>query len=210
MEEKQGAEARRDAVGTPEVRAGASHEAGEPAGRRRGRRWPIVVGVVAVVLVAAGAGFWVWHEQPGFCNAVCHDPMDAYVEGYYEDAALMANEHARADVTCLQCHEANIEEQVTEGLAWVRGDFATDESGHLTVQGVTADKKMCATGGCHDWEDVKAATEDWGGEAGVNPHASHQGEAIDCSNCHGAHGPSYMYCNACHDYDVPAGWESPR
>ena len=99
---------------------------------------------------------------------------------------------------------------MTEGLAWVRGDFATDESGHLTVQGVTADKKMCATGGCHDWEDVKAATEDWGGEAGVNPHASHQGEAIDCSNCHGAHGPSYMYCNACHDYDVPAGWESPR
>ena len=77
MEEKQGAEARRDAVGTPEVRAGASHEAGEPAGRRRGRRWPIVVGVVAVVLVAAGAGFWVWHEQPGFCNAICHDPMDA-------------------------------------------------------------------------------------------------------------------------------------
>ena len=150
MEEKQGAEARRDAVGTPEVRAGASHEAGEPAGRRRGRRWPIVVGVVAVVLVAAGAGFWAWHEQPGFCNAVCHDPMDAYVEGYYEDAALMANEHARADVTCFQCHEANIEEQVTEGLAWVRGDFATDESGHLTVQGVTADKKMCATGGCHD------------------------------------------------------------
>ena len=156
------------------------------------------------------AGFWVWHEQPGFCNAICHDPMDAYVEGYYEDAALMANEHARADVTCFQCHEANIEEQVTEGLAWVRGDFATDESGHLTVQGVTADKKMCATGGCHDWEDVKAATEDWGGEAGVNPHASHQGEAIDCSNCHGAHGASYMYCNTCHDYDVPAGWESPR
>ena len=191
MEEKQGAEARKDAAATPEVQAGASREAGEPAGRRRGRRWPIVVGVVAVVLVAAGAGFWVWHEQPGFCNAICHDPMDAYVEGYYEDATLMANAHARADVTCLQCHEAKIEEQVTEGLAWVRGDFATDESGHLTVQGVTADKN-------------------WGGEAGVNPHASHQGEAIDCSNCHGAHGASYMYCNTCHDYDVPAGWESPR
>ena len=75
---------------------------------------------------------------------------------------------------------------------------------------VTADKKMCASAGCHDWEGVLAATEDWGGEAGVNPHASHQGEAIDCSNCHGAHGSSYMYCNACHDYAVPDGWESPR
>ena len=98
-------------------------------------------------------------------------------------------------------------DQVAEGLSWVRGDFATDETGHLTTHGVTADKKMCASAGCHDWEDVKAATEDWGGEAGVNPHASHQGEAIDCSNCHGAHGSSYMYCNACHDYAVPDGWE---
>lgn len=169
MEEKQGAEARKDAAATPEVQAGASREAGEPAGRRRGRRWPIVVGVVAVVLVAAGAGFWVWHEQPGFCNAICHDPMDAYVEGYYEDATLMANAHARADVTCLQCHEAKIEEQVTEGLAWVRGDFATDESGHLTVQGVTADKKMCATAGCHDWEDVKAAHRELGRRGGREP-----------------------------------------
>lgn len=179
-------------------------------GKRKGRRWPIVVGVIAAVVVAAGAGFWVWHEQPSFCNAVCHDPMDAYVDGYFNDATLMANAHERADVTCLKCHEAKLSDQVAEGLSWVRGDFATDETGHLTTHGVTADKKMCASAGCHDWEDVKAATEDWGGEAGVNPHASHQGEAIDCSNCHGAHGSSYMYCNACHDYAVPDGWESPR
>ena len=108
-------------------------EESKPSGKRRGRRWPIVVGVIAAVVVAAGAGFGVWHEQPSFCNAVCHD-----------------------------------------------------------------------------WEGVLAATEDWGGEAGVNPHASHQGEAVDCSYCHGAHGSSYMYCNACHDYAVPDGWESPR
>ena len=110
----------------------------------------------------------------------------------------------------LKCHEAKLSDQVAEGLSWVRGDFATDETGHLTTHGVTADKKMCASAGCHDWEGVLAATEDWGGEAGVNPHASHQGEAVDCSYCHGAHGSSYMYCNACHDYAVPDGWESPR
>ena len=56
-------------------------EESKPSGKRRGRRWPIVVGVIAAVVVAAGAGFWVWHEQPSFCNAVCHDPMDAYVDG---------------------------------------------------------------------------------------------------------------------------------
>ena len=58
--------------------------------RRQRRRWPVVVAAVAVVLVAAGAGFWVWHEQPSFCNAVCHEPMDAYVEGYYGDAKRRA------------------------------------------------------------------------------------------------------------------------
>ncbi|WP_290994685.1 FMN-binding protein [Gordonibacter sp.] len=44
-------------------------DGGAPEGRRapkRSKRWPLVVGVVVVVLVAAGAGFWVWHEQPSF------------------------------------------------------------------------------------------------------------------------------------------------
>ena len=25
------------------------------------------------------APFMVWHEQPSFCNAICHDPMDPYL-----------------------------------------------------------------------------------------------------------------------------------
>ncbi len=187
--------------------AAAHAPAGAP--KRRAKRWPLVVGVVAIVLVAAGAGFWVWHEQPSFCNAICHDPMDAYVEGYFNDATLMANAHEREDVSCLQCHEAKIDEQVTEALSWVRGDFATDETGHLTTQGVTADSKMCATEGCHNFDEVIATTENWGGEEGVNPHRSHQGIAIDCSNCHGGHTTSYMYCNACHDYETPDGWLNP-
>lgn len=176
----------------------------------RGKRWPLVVGVIAVVLVAAGAGFWVWHEQPSFCNAICHEPMDAYVEGYYHDETLMANFHERANVTCLECHEAKIDEQVAEGLSWVRGDYVMGEDGMLATVGVTADAKMCAKSGCHDLDQMISATENWGGEEGVNPHQSHQGVAIDCSNCHGVHGASYMYCNTCHDYELPAGWENPQ
>ena len=49
----------------------------EPAAQKKKKKWPIVVGVVVAVLVVAGAGFWVWHEQPSFCNAICHTPMDA-------------------------------------------------------------------------------------------------------------------------------------
>ena len=84
---------------------------------RRKRKWPIVVGVVAVVMVAAGVGFWTWHEQPSFCNAICHEPMDNYVEGYFNDATLMANTHKKAQVTCLECHEAKLSEQVAEGMS---------------------------------------------------------------------------------------------
>lgn len=182
---------------------------GGPAGRRPRRRWPIAVGVVAVALVAAGAGFALWHSQPSFCNAICHQPMDPYVEGYYHQSDLMAFAHQEQDVACLDCHVPTLEEQVTEGLSWVRGDYAMDEDGMLATVGVRSDAKMCAVEGCHGWSDVVAATEGWGGQTGVNPHASHQGEAIDCSNCHSAHGTSVMYCNTCHDYEVPAGWVEP-
>ena len=52
MEEKQGAEARKDAAATPEVQAGASREAGEPAGRRRGRRWSALPPILTPSAVA--------------------------------------------------------------------------------------------------------------------------------------------------------------
>ena len=50
--------------------------AGGPAPKKRPKRGWIVAGAVAAVIVVAGAGFWVWHEQPSFCNAICHSPMD--------------------------------------------------------------------------------------------------------------------------------------
>ena len=48
-----------------------------PKGKNK-KKPAIVAGTVAVVLVLAGAGFWVWHEQPSFCNAICHSPMDRH------------------------------------------------------------------------------------------------------------------------------------
>ena len=165
------------------------------------------------MLVCAGGGFYVWHNQPSFCNAICHEPMDYYVNGYYGESdaahAQLAVAHQQEGVTCLQCHEATLEAQVNEGTAWVSGAFETNADGSLAPQLITADKQQCVTAGCHDWNDVVAATENWGGQAGVNPHRSHQGEAIDCSNCHSVHGQSIMYCNTCHSWEVPEGWSSP-
>jgi len=66
---------------TAEVAAVEETEAA-PAAKKARKKWPIVVGVVVAVLVVAGAGFWVWHEQPSFCNAICHTPMDPYLPTY--------------------------------------------------------------------------------------------------------------------------------
>lgn len=99
----------------------------------------IIVGVVAVVLVAAGAGFMVWHEQPTFCNAICHTPMDAYVETYVDGStdaygnelasdqeknSMMAYMHGKYKLAnCLDCHVPTIGEQVTEGMHWITGNY---------------------------------------------------------------------------------------
>lgn len=179
-------------------------------GKKKGFRGLVALGVTALVLVVAGCGFWVWHEQPSFCNAVCHVPMDNYVEGYYQDSTLLSRVHERSDTVCLDCHEAKIDQQVSEGISWIKGDFAVDDSGSIVANKVTADEKMCTQGTCHDIDQVIAATENWGGKPGVNPHSSHQGTAIDCSNCHGVHESSFMYCNTCHDYELPQGWQNPR
>ena len=64
----------------------------EPAAQKKKKKWPIVVGVVVAVLVVAGAGFWVWHEQPSFCNAICHTPMDAYLPTYEAEPGQAATD----------------------------------------------------------------------------------------------------------------------
>ena len=46
--------------------------AAEPAKKKGKKKWPIVVGVVVVVFIAAGAGLLVWHYQTRIFNAISH------------------------------------------------------------------------------------------------------------------------------------------
>ena len=195
MEKKTGAEADATAAGAPK--------------KRRGRRWPIVAGVLAVVIVAAGAGFWVWHEQPSFCNAICHTPMDPYVEDYYaDDPTLLATAHRVADVTCLDCHVPTLSEQMSEGINWVTGNYVypleeRDTDMLTEARGLDGDE-FCLNESCHNLtrDDLVKATS--GME--FNPHKAQHGE-IECSECHKAHRASVMYCTQCHsEAEVPEGW----
>ncbi|MBS6939919.1 MAG: cytochrome c3 family protein [Slackia piriformis] len=175
----------------------------------RKNRW-IAVGVVAAVLVLAGAGFWVWHEQPSFCNAVCHSPMDKYVETYYEgDPGKLVTAHAAQGDACLDCHEAEITTQVSEVMAWVSDDYPMGEDGLLATGKEFATEEFCTNGGCHAMTDVVDATWGFAGnDEKYNPHSSHQDNNLECGDCHRVHETSTLYCAKCHDMNLPEGWEA--
>ena len=54
----------------------------EHAPKEKSRRLPVIIGTIVVVVIVAGIGFGVWHDQPSFCNAICHTPMDGYLKPY--------------------------------------------------------------------------------------------------------------------------------
>lgn len=179
----------------------------QPSAKRPKNKW-IVLGVVAAVVVVAGAGFWVWHEQPSFCNAICHSPMDSYVESYEStDPGLGIVAHAEAGEACLDCHEPILTDQVTEVMMWVSDKYPMD--GDMLATGKEfASEEFCARPECHDMGEVVANT--WGFEendAKFNPHSSHQDGALECSDCHKVHEKSVLVCNDCHDLNAPEGWE---
>lgn len=178
---------------------------------KRPRRGLIVAGVIVAVIVVAGIGVLVWHEQPSFCNACCHSPMDAYVESYAtDDPGLGIKVHASAGKKCLDCHEATITTQVTEAMAWLADDYPMDRSDTMlaTDQNI-ASEDFCARSGCHDMQDVVAST--WGFEGNdekYNPHSNHQDNVLECGDCHKIHEKSQLYCAKCHSLNLPEGWEA--
>lgn len=190
----------------------------------KAKRWPIVLGTVALVGVVAGMGFWVWHEQPGFCGAICHTPMDPYVETYQQElgqagvdkwgnqvddvSGMMAATHRADGLTCLSCHVPTIAEQVVEGVNWATGAYGVPLQeatlADLTEARGLDEDEFCLNDSCHNLtrEDLAYVTAD----QVRNPHLPYHGD-ISCGQCHKAHRASVNYCSQCHDdAETPAGW----
>lgn len=204
----------------------AQHKQVEIPRSKKRKKWPITVSIIVIVLIVAGAGFWVWHEQPSFCGAICHKPMDPYLANYeaepgqvsfdkygntVSDAnAMMAIAHKKDDIACIGCHIPTIEEQVTEGLHWISGDYEyplNERSlSQLTAyRGDTADE-FCLNESCHNMtrSELEATTSSFA----RNPHESYHLEE-DCGTCHKGHRASVFYCSRCHDdAELPEGWLS--
>lgn len=195
---------------------------------KRTKKAPIAIGVV-VVLIAAGAGFFVWHEQPSFCNAICHTPMDSFVETYDSEPGsatvdkwgnevensngMLSVVHKEEGYGCLDCHVPSMEEQIAEGLGWVTGNYSFPlEEKTLTdlvaARGLTNSEEFCLNPSCHDltMDELESKYSD----LEVNPHEFYHGD-LECSDCHKAHRASVMVCSQCHtDAEIPEGWISYR
>jgi hypothetical protein len=212
-------------------------EATEPAKeavvpKKKGKGKLIVLIAILVVLAAGGGGFWIWHEQPSFCNAICHTPMDPYNATYdavpgaatvdkwdnavSDASAMLAVTHREAGEGCLDCHVPTIGEQLSEGLSWVTGDYWFPLS-QRTLADLTSARKLqpddfCLKSGCHHEADdgtvldsreaLLAATDQYI----RNPHKPQHG-VNDCGDCHNAHRASVNFCSQCHkDAPLPDGW----
>lgn len=167
---------------------GADGPVTKPKKRSKRKVWT-VVGVVAAVVVVLVIGFNVWHQQPSFCNAICHTPMDVYVEAVTdgthdkygneltpdEDQAMMGYLHYQNGYTdCLGCHVPTISEQVSEASEWVTGDYTVigpTKSGEYMIQARTLDElaeargldnssDFCLASGCHVTDDGAEVTAD--------------------------------------------------
>ena len=174
-----------------------------PFKKKRKQKLLIALVVIIVIIGGLSIGFVAWHGDPGFCNAICHSPMDPYVERYYSgDELLLVTTHADSGDKCLDCHTPTLSEQLAELGVWVSGDFSDPII--MTNIGTTG---FCLR--CHDYDEAFASTVNYGG-SGRNPHEPHGGEGLDCSSCHRVHRESIMYCNYCHaDIPAPAGWIKP-
>ena len=218
--------------------------------KRMSKKAKVTIGVIVAVVLVGGIGLYQWHEQPSFCGAICHSPMDMYLVNYTDgqyDAygnemtteqasmSMMAYMHKEVnDQTCLQCHVPTMEEQITEGIHWVTGDFeiaGTNSQGYgympdstgdqlVKYRSITADQ-FCLAEGCHTdvagnqiltrdqlTEATANLASDLGGNPDRNPHMFDQHYGVNqCTDCHKGHSQSVNMCTDCHDdAPVPDGW----
>ena len=207
----------------------------EAPAKKKKKKWPIVLGTVVGVIAVLAVAFVVWHNQPSFCNAICHTPMDPYLPTYEatpgqasmdkwgnevsDASAMMACTHAAEGITCMGCHVPTLSEQINEGIEWISGNYEVVSNPTygvvleernlktlVTARGITADE-FCMNSDCHDVERGDSLVALTADlSASRNPHSMPHAQ-LQCSDCHKAHRASVNQCSQCHsDAPIPDGW----
>lgn len=197
-----------------ETNNGSVNTEAKPKKRSRKRVWA-TVGVIAVVVIALGAGLLVWHEQPSFCAAICHN-MDPYYDTYQQEnnaagvdkygnevsdtSTMLAVVHrtnettGMSDITCLQCHEPTIAEQANEGINWVTGNYYAPltevTAGEMRAWHEAESSTFCANENCHSYLL---------GSDGLVDQSKLEQTTMDMEfNPHEAYHSNDMQCTTCH------------
>lgn len=193
--------------------------------------WIAGAAALVIVLAAAGTMGWQYHETPQFC-ATCH-VMQPYLDSWTgtktTDAGqpMLANLHSVQGIRCLNCHPAEIQQQVSELVSYVKGDFveplkqrkfpdsfcerchpSRSETAKLTTGYVI---HTSATKAQLNEANKKLKTN-YTVDVTINPHSfgvdtsnmddpHHAGAPMpECNSCHSAHRDQTItdYCYSCH------------
>jgi hypothetical protein len=178
---------------------------------RRRKKWPLVTAIIVAVFAVTIVGGFVWHNQPSFCSAICHNPMDTYVNTYYSgNESLGVTVHANADKACLDCHEPTVSQQLDEAMTWMSGKFKVSKDGYL-ASSMTYDLSFCMNESCHDMDRVALAETSKSWTWDVHSQTTPHGET-PCAACHSMHKENQLYCatGGCHaeavEFAGEIGW----
>jgi hypothetical protein len=161
----------------------------------------VIAGIAGVIIVAGVAG-WKYHEQPQFCSNTCH-LMDPY-EASWRSSDLEARAHAAEGLTCLDCHQPTIKQQVEEVVSHMTNDYSEPlRERKMPIETCLSCKEHGT------YQEMVAVTQPLEETWGWNPHNSHWGE-MECHLCHNTHRPSANYCASCHQVPTPDGWVIPE
>ena len=157
---------------SPTVQAIYEQTGGPKPKKKRNKK--VIVGAIVLIVVAAGIGMLVWHEQPSFCSTMCHIEQ-AYVDNYMQEQgtagrdkygnsvsntnAMMAVLHretkatAKPEIVCVDCHKPNIMELANDGIHLVTGNYPLPRNERNLAQMKSWDgepgETFCANENCH-------------------------------------------------------------
>lgn len=167
----------------------------------------LLILAISVVLIAVVGVVVVWGHYWDFrvgdptadTCASCH-VLDRY-SASLSDPVMLASNHAREDLTCVDCHERTLEQQVQETIAYVTNDYPA------TFPRAQVKMDTCFT--CHEhgsYDQLAWRTTDLGVTDGqakghpANPHQPPHYTELECSSCHRMHTESVLLCSECHTY----------
>ena len=172
------------------------------------RKRPLfLLGLLAVLFLGGVLSYKVMDAtvmaKPAFC-ASCHNMEYEY--NTYTEEGWLAHKHAEAGLTCHDCHEPSIGQQLNEGWLFVTGQYENP----LPQYGFK--NEQCLS--CHKWEDVVAkTTAKYGNKSPHNGEHEAGNEPPQCMDCHSVHHKQNLQkCNSCHptEWTVDDSWAMPQ